>query len=148
MIFISYRREDDAGIAGRISDLLADTFKVYIDVDTRRFGYDFVDRITEAVAKCEVLIAVIGPTWLDTCDKAGNRRLDDPDDWVRLEIAAALKRQIPVVPILIDGTNMPKSNQLPPDLQPLARRQALDLRNASFKTDMGMLVQQLKALKL
>jgi hypothetical protein len=144
-IFISYRREDDAGQAGRISDLLESEFEIFMDVDAIRFGVDFVEAINEAVAKCDVLIAVIGRDWLDTRDEAGDRRLDNPNDFVRVEVAAALARQIPVIPILVDGAKIPKPAQLPTDLQQLARRNALDLRNAAFRADMGRLVQQLKA---
>jgi TIR domain len=144
-IFISYRRQNDAALAGRISDLLAGEFDIFMDVDAIRLGTDFVEAINDEIAKCDVLIAVIGRDWLDARDETGNRRLDDPNDFVRIEIGAALQRQIPVVPILIDGTKMPKAAQLPANLQSLARRNALDLRNASFKPDIGRLVQQLQA---
>lgn len=146
-IFISYRRQIDAALAGRISDLLAheDEFDIFMDVDAILLGADFVKAINEEVAKSNVLIAVIGRDWLDTRDEAGDRRLDDPNDFVRLGIAAALQRQIPVVPILVDGAKIPKPEQLPENLQQLVRRNALDLRNASFKADMGRLVQELKA---
>jgi hypothetical protein len=146
-IFISYRRQIDAGHAGRIFDLLRGerAFDIFMDVDARRFGHDFVNLITEEVAKCDVLLAVIGRDWLDTRDEAGDRRLDDANDWVRLEIAVALKRQIPVIPVLMDGTKMPKANQLPPDLQQLPRRIAFELRNAYFRDDIDRLVHELKA---
>jgi hypothetical protein len=144
-IFISYRRRNDAALAGRISDLLAGECDIFMDVDAIRLGTDFVEAINEEVAKCDVVIAVIGRDWLDALDETGNRRLDDPNDFVRIEIAAALQRQIPVVPILVDSAKMPNAAQLPANLQSLARRNALDLRNASFKADMGRLVQELKA---
>jgi hypothetical protein len=146
-IFISYRRQIDAAIAGRISDLLIAerAFDIFMDVDARRFGHDFVSLITGEVAKCDVLLAVIGRDWLDTHDDAGDRRLDDPNDWVRLEIATALKREIPVIPILVDGAKIPKAAQLPTDLQQLPRRIAFELRNAYFRTDIDGLVQQLKS---
>ena len=112
-IFISYRRQIDAALAGRISDLLAGEFDIFMDVDAMRHGTDFVEAINEEVAKCDVLIAVIGRDWLDTRDEAGDRRLDDPDDFVRLEIAAALQRQIPVVPILVDGAKIPRPLDFP-----------------------------------
>jgi TIR domain len=124
-IFVSYRREGDA----------------------IRLGVDFVEVINEEVAKCDVLLALIGRSWLDAQNEADQRVLDNPDDFVRLEIAAALKRKIPVIPILVDGAKIPPANRLPEELQGLARRNALDLRNASFKADMDRLVQQLKTSK-
>jgi len=148
-IFISYRRENDAGQAGRISDLLKreiENVSIFMDVDAVPLGIDFAEYLNEQVAKCDALLAVMGRSWLDARDEAGERRLDDPNDYVRLEIAAALRRKIPVIPILVDGTKIPKADQLPADLQQLARRNALDLRNASFDADMGKLVKQLKAL--
>jgi uncharacterized membrane protein YeaQ/YmgE (transglycosylase-associated protein family) len=144
-IFISYRREKDEAIAGRIFDLLKDKFNIFMDVDGIPLGIDFVTAINEAVAKCDVLVAVIGRDWLDARDEAGDRRLDNADDFNRLEISAALQRQIPVVPILV-GTKMPKADQLPPDLQGLARRQGLEVRHASFQADMDRLVRQLRSL--
>jgi hypothetical protein len=149
-IFISYRREGDAGQAGRIADLLKNEFgadHVFMDVDAMRLGFDFVDKINEEVDKCDVLLAVMGRNWLDAQSDDGKRRLDDAADFVRLEIAAALQRKIPVIPILVDGTNIPPADRLPEDLQGLARRHALDLRNASFRADMDRLVQDLKAIK-
>jgi hypothetical protein len=148
-IFISYRREGDAAQAGRIADLLLTEFpdSVFLDVNARQLGRDFVERINQRVAICDVLLAVIGPNWLDARNKAGQRRLDIPTDFVRVEIAAALKRNIPVIPILVDGTEIPSADSLPEDLQKLARRDAFDLRNATFKTDMDILVRDLKAIK-
>src|SRR5262245_62901008 len=98
----------------------------------------------EEVAKCSVLLAVIGPNWLDARDENGNRRLDEPNDFVRIEIAAALQRDIPVIPILLDGARVPKADQLPKDLEELALRNALDVRHASFHNDMDKLIRGLK----
>jgi hypothetical protein len=149
-IFISYRREDGAAQAGRIADLLRGEFgpdRVFMDVDTTRLGFDFVEMINEEVAKCDVLLAVIGRNWLDARTDDGQRRLDNPADFVRLEIAAALKRKIPVIPILVDGTKIPPADQLPEELRGFERRNALDLRNASFRADMDRLVRGLKTSK-
>jgi hypothetical protein len=149
-IFISYRREDGAAQAGRIADLLGHEFgpdHVFMDVDAIALGVDFVEVINVEVAKCDVLLALIGRNWLEARNEAGERVLDNPDDFVRLEIAAALKRQIPVIPILVDGAKIPPANRLPEELQGLARRNALDLRNASFRADMDKLVRQLKTSK-
>jgi uncharacterized membrane protein YeaQ/YmgE (transglycosylase-associated protein family) len=146
-IFISYRREGDAALAGRIADLLGPEFgpdNVFMDVDAIRLGVDFVEVINEEVAKCDVLLAVIGRNWLDARNEAGQRLLDAPVDFVRIEIAAALKRQIPVIPILVDGTKIPPADRLPEELKELERRNALDLRNASFRADMDRLVRELK----
>src|SRR5580693_7945944 len=98
-IFVSYRRQESSHLAGRLSDRLADRFgegKVFIDVDTIEPGVDFAEEINRAVAACKVLVAVIGPSWLTMADEQGRRRLDDPDDIVRLEIEAALARDVRV----------------------------------------------------
>ena len=108
-VFISYRREDAAGHAGRVHDRLAKEFGanlLFMDVDGIPLGVDFVKALHEEVAKCGVLLAVIGPDWLKVRDKDGKRRLDNPNDFVRVEIAAALQRNIPVIPILLDGVKV------------------------------------------
>jgi hypothetical protein len=148
-VFISYRREDSAAHAGRVHDRLEREFgreALFMDVDTVRLGVDFVEVIREEVTKCDVLLAIVGPNWLNASDEEGNRRLDDQNDYVRIEIAAALQRSIPVIPILFDGARIPKVSQLPTDLEGLARRNALDVRNASFRSDIDRLIQALKGL--
>jgi hypothetical protein len=105
---------------------------------------NFATVLHNEVAKCEVLLAVIGPNWLDARDDAGSRRLDDPHDFVRIEIGAALQRNIPVIPILLDGAKVPKANQLPKDLEELSMRNGLDVRHASFHKDIDRLVRGLK----
>jgi TIR domain len=115
-VFVSYRRQDARGSAGRIYDQLADRFgdaQVFMDVDTIAPGVDFTKVITEAVSTCEVLLAVIGSRWLTATDEGGRRRLDDPGDLVRLEIAAALDRDIRVIPILVEDATMPRRHELP-----------------------------------
>jgi hypothetical protein len=134
-IFVSYRRQESRDFAGRLSDRLTDRFgkaQVFIDVDAIDPGVDFVEAITRAVAACNVLLAIIGPTWLTTTDKLGRRRLDDPDDIVRLEIEAALARDVQVIPILADGAVMPGRQDLPESLAGLARLNALLIRHESF----------------
>ena len=146
-VFLSYRREDSAGYAGRVQDRLAQEFGrdlLFMDVDTIPLGVNFATVLHNEVAKCEVLLAVIGAHWLDARDDAGNRRLDDPNDFVRIEIGAALQRNIPVIPILLDGAKVPKANQLPKDLEELSLRNGLDVRHASFHNDIDKLVQSLK----
>jgi TIR domain len=142
-VFISYRRQESSGLAGRLYDRLAARFgddQVFMDVDTIALGVDFADVITQAVSTCEVLLAVIGPRWLTATDEDGQRRLDDPDDIVRLEVAAALERDVRVIPILVDGAVMPRRQELPEALAGLARRNALSLRHESFRSDADRLL--------
>ena len=142
-IFVSYRRYETGHLAGRLADRLADRFgegRVFIDVDAIEPGVDFAEEISRAVATCKVLLAVIGPNWLTTTDEQGRRRLDDPDDIVRLEIEAALVRNIRVIPILVEGAVMPGRQYLPDSLVGLARRNALLIRHESFRSDVGRLV--------
>src|SRR5690348_2734818 len=124
-IFICYRREDASPYAGRIYDHLSARFgaqRVFMDIDTIRPGDDFVQVISEKVAACDALIAVIGKRWLTSADSRGRRRLEDPNDYVRIEIASALSRNVRVIPALVDGAQMPPAGELPPDLAPLSRR--------------------------
>lgn len=116
-----------------------------MDVDAIPLGVNFIKVLREEVAKCDVLLAVIGSNWLNVGDEQGNPRLDNPNDFVRLEMATALHRDIPVIPILLDGAKIPKTDQLPEDLKELALRNALDVRHASFHSDMNRLIQGLKS---
>lgn len=146
-LFISYRRDDSAGYSGRVHDHLQREFGsnlLFMDVDSIPLGVNFNKVLVEEVAKCDVLLAVIGPDWLDARDEKGHRRLDNPDDFVRIEIGTALKRGIPVIPILLQGTRVPKADQLPNDLKELALRNGLDVRHASFSEDMERLIRGLK----
>jgi hypothetical protein len=145
-IFISYRREDTAYPAGWLYDRLVDHFgggQVFKDIDSIVLGDDFVDVITEAVQSCDVLLALIGDEWLTVTDSQGNRRIDDPDDFVRLELEAALSRSVRVIPILVDGASMPKAEELPDSLKKLVRRQALELTPSRFEFDTNRLVKVL-----
>jgi hypothetical protein len=146
-VFISYRRDDSAGYAGRVMDRLdreVGRDLVFMDVDAIPLGTNFSKVLHEEVAKCGVLLAVIGLNWLDARDEHGNRRLDNPNDFVRIEIAAALQRSIPVIPILLDGARIPKADQLPEDLKELALRNGMEIRHASFQDDMNRLIRGLK----
>jgi hypothetical protein len=142
-IFVSYRRQESSHLAGRLADRLAGHFgegHVFIDVDTIEPGVDFAEEIFRAVAACKVLLAIIGPSWQTAADDRGRRRLDDPDDIVRLEIEAALARSVRVIPILIEGAVMPSREDLPESLAGLARRNAFLIRHESFRSDVGGLV--------
>jgi hypothetical protein len=145
-IFISYRREETAYPAGWLYDRLVDHFgggQVFKDVDSIELGDDFVEVITTAVGSCDVLLALIGDRWLTILDEDGRRRLDDPADFVRVEIEAALTRNVRVVPILVDGARMPRAAELPPSLAKLVRRQALELSPARFDFDTSRLLRVL-----
>lgn len=145
-IFISYRRADSQGSAGRLYDRLARTFGkglVFRDVEEIEYGEDFVHAIDQAVGACEVLIAVIGNQWLTAQDHEGRRRIDNPHDFVRLEIATALRRGIRVIPALVEDARMPAEADLPADLQELHRRNAIAVRNDSFDDDVDRLVRSL-----
>jgi hypothetical protein len=145
-IFISYRREETAYPAGWLFDRLTYRYggnQVFKDVDSIELGDDFVEVITRAVGSCDVLLALIGEEWLTTTDEHGRRRLDNPEDFVRLEIEAALARNVRVIPILIDGARMPRADELPASLARLVRRQALELSPARFDFDTGRLLKVL-----
>lgn len=127
-IFISYRRDDASYPAGRLYDRLLARLPnnhIFFDVDLDP-GIDFVEAIETSVGSCEALIAVIGKRWLVSSDEEGKIRLQNPEDFVRVEIATALERNIRVIPVLVDGASMPRSNDLPDDLKLLARRNALE----------------------
>src|SRR5262249_12024544 len=146
-VFISYRRADSAGYSGRVMDWLDRELGrdlVFMDVDAIPLGSNFSKVLHEEVAKCGVLLAVIGPNWVDARDEHGNRRLDNPNDFVRIEIAAALQRSIPVIPLLLDGAKIPKTDELPEDLKELALRNGMEIRHASFQDDMNRLIRGLK----
>ena len=143
-IFVSYRRVDSEGYVGRLYDHLLQHFdesELFLDVDTMKPGEDFVAAIEKVIGACEALIAVIGPQWLDIRDQNGNRRLDNPEDYVRLEIATALKRDILVIPVLIERATMPRKNDLPDDLVNLTRRNAIELSHDRFSYDVDRIVQ-------
>src|SRR5262245_46348885 len=142
--FISYRREDTAGYAGRLFDRLNARFpeRVFMDVVGLEPGVDFVDEIQKAVGKCGALIVLIGKHWAVTSE--GTNRLLDPHDFVRLEVAHALERKILVIPILIGDARMPDLSTLPPDLQSLLRRQALKLDDSAFDYHVSELMEALE----
>ena len=146
-VFISYRREDSSGYAGRLFDILSVHFgkeNIYMDLDTIKGGDNFATVIDDKIGLCDALLAVIGERWL-TCPGAdGSRRLDMEHDYVRLEIAKALERGVRVIPVLVGGAKMPQQQDLPDDLRPFALHQAMDLRDAHFHTDADQLMDVLK----
>jgi hypothetical protein len=146
-IFISYRREDVEGHARSLFQDLTAEFgkdKVFMDVAGIEPGLDFRRVIDQQVASCEVLLAMIGKDWLDAKDESGRRRLDQPADFVRLETASALKRDIPVVPVLVHGAKMPQADDLPDDLKDLAYRNAVELTHARWDSDVRVLMDALR----
>jgi TIR domain len=146
-IFISYRRDDSEGEAGRLCDDLAEIFheeSVFMDVNAIQPGRDFRKAIDESIHKCSVLLAIVGQGWLDSKDGSGQKRLDDGNDFVRLEIASALVRDIPVIPVLVRGAKMPRAEQLPADLRELAFRNAVELTHARWKSDLQVLIRALR----
>ena len=145
-IFISYRRNDAWAEARALSTDLTLAFgedSVFMDVDSIALGRDFRVVLSELLASCQVMIVLIGPKWLDARGKDGKRRLDSTDDWVRAEVAAALGRDIPVVPVLVDGAVIPTADQLPADISKLAYRNAFELTQQRWKSDVGALVDRL-----
>jgi peptidoglycan hydrolase-like protein with peptidoglycan-binding domain len=146
-VFISYRRDDAAGMAGRLYDRLIRSIpkkSVFMDVDAMKPGLDFVQQLDKHVADCSIVLALIGPNWTTAADEEGKRRLDNPNDYVRLEIASALRRAIPVVPVLLDGATVPREADLPADLKLLARRHAVELRHTRFGTDIDLILDAIR----
>jgi uncharacterized membrane protein YhaH (DUF805 family) len=134
-IFINYRREISAAATGRLSDRLVQHFdheRLFMDIDSIEPGVDFVKALDDQVARCSAFIAVIGPGWTDLKNAEGQRRLDQPNDHVRIEIESALKRDIRVIPVLVDGARMPTAEELPDSLKPLSRRNAITLSHQRF----------------
>jgi len=145
-VFISYRHEDSKSYAGRIFDRLKRSFgadHVFMDITAIHAGSDFVVAIDKALGRSGAFVVVIGRQWLSIADEHGNRRLDDPRDFVRLESAAALARGTRIVPVLVDNASMPSAEALPDNLKKLARIQALELSDRRWDFDMDQLVREL-----
>ena len=148
-VFISYRRQDSAGHAGRLFDRLQARLgrgRVFMDVSDIGPGVDFVQTIERAVGSCDVLLAVIGPEWLTCTDAGGQRRLDDKADFIRIEISAALERNVRVIPVLIGGAALPPPQALPEELKPLVRRQTAELRDTRWDADTNDLIVTLEGV--
>jgi hypothetical protein len=146
-IFISYRRADSEGYAGWLFDQLSPRFgtrNIFRDVVSIHPGDNFARKIEESVQACDALLALIGPQWLTIKDEQGRLRLEDPNDYVRLEIAAALARDIRVIPILVQGASMPEAAALPENLKPLALRNAIELSSTRFHMDVEPLIDAIE----
>jgi hypothetical protein len=136
-VFISYRRQDSAGISGRIYDRFVDHFvpeQVFRDIESIRPGVDFIDELESVLDTCTVMLVVIGRGWLETLDDAGSR-LDDPADMVRREVSRGLERNVFVIPVLVDGAEVPRAEQLPAALAELPRRNGRHVTNEGFDAD-------------
>ena len=146
-VFISYRREDSAGYAGRLHEELEERLgagTVFRDVDTLRAGQDFEEAIRSRLHQCGACVVMIGPGWVKSQTASGQRRLDQPGDYVVMEIAAALTRpDVLVVPVLVGGANMPSPDDLPESIRPLARRHAFSVRDETWEADMDRLAATL-----
>jgi len=148
-IFISYRRDDTEGHARTLFQDLVKEFgeqAVFMDVAGIAPGRDFRKVIDENTASCCVLLAIIGKNWISTTDDSGAPRLADPLDFVRLETASALKRDIPVIPVLVHGAHMPKAEQLPDDLKDLVFRNNVELTHARWDSDVRVLIHSLRPM--
>jgi hypothetical protein len=149
-IFLSYRRTDSEDVVGRLHAALVERFgdaAVFKDVDDVTLGIDYRKVLKEAVGSCRVILAVIGPSWEAVRNDTGQRRIDDPADWVRIEVGSALQRNIPVIPVLIRRERLPPAAELPDDLRDLVYRQAIQLRpDPDFDNDVARLVTNLNRL--
>jgi len=147
-IFVSYRRGDDPGYTGRLFDRLLGAFggdHVFMDVENIAAGVDFRRVLDEQVADCDVMLVVIGKGWIDARDAAGLRRLENPDDFVRIEIESGLKMNKRIIPVLVNGASMLQANELPESIRPLAWRNATRLTHERFHADAAGLIAAIRA---
>jgi hypothetical protein len=145
-IFVSYRRDDSAGVTGRIFDKLrlhVHQDHIFVDVDKIHAGSDFYRAVKAAIESCDVLLAVIGPDWIGAKDDTGERRLEDESDFVRMEISSGLEKGVRVIPVLVSGSAMPAPEELPRVLLPLAYLNAVELRHNRFDSDFQKLLGEL-----
>jgi hypothetical protein len=146
-VFLSYRRDDTAGRAGRIADVFTNRYgarNVFQDVDAAAPGLDFAERVDAAIVHSDVMLVVIGRGWLTSTSADGGRRIDRPDDFVRREVGAALNADIRVVPVLVDDAQLPRPDELPAELAGLLRRQAVSVRDSSWRQDVDDLIRRLE----
>jgi len=143
-IFISYRRDDARGVAGRLMDTLSEYFgagRVFRDIEGIEGGANFEQVLSGTIGSADAVIVLIGPDWLKVTDASGQRRLDDPNDWVAHEIAAALQKELPVFPVLIEETPMPRAQDLPDALKPLVRHNAISISDRRWTFDVTRLAK-------
>jgi hypothetical protein len=146
IVFVCYRREDTQDAAGRLHDRLLEAYgpeRVFMDIDSVPLGIDFVEHVTEQIAKCSAVIVMIGKRWHTIKDKKRRRRLDSSDDLVRSEIRAALQQRIPVIPVTVQNATMPQAEDLPDDIRLLARRNGIQLDATRWRTDVERLIREL-----
>jgi hypothetical protein len=150
-VFVSYRREDSADATDRLADALVTHFgsdRIFLDIDNIDLGADFAQTIEDWVGSCDALVVVIGPRWATATDRAGRRRLDDPHDYVRLEVEAGLRRRdVRVIPVMIHGAEIPLAEELPESLQPLRRRNALQIDRKNWRYDIARLCKTLERIE-
>jgi hypothetical protein len=147
-VFISYRRDDSSGYAHAIHGRLLQHFskdQVFMDVDTVELGVNFVRTIEKAVGECDVMVALIGKRWAGG-EPGGTSRLDNTEDYVRLEVATALARDIRVIPVLVDGMTMPNEDSLPPPVKSITRRHAIEISNTRFNFDIERLITAVRKI--
>jgi TIR domain/Dynamin family len=149
-VFISYRRDDTQDIADRLYDFLALRLgeeHVFMDVDSIEYGLDFEEALEDRLNACAAVLALIGPRWLTEADSAGGRRLDNPEDYVRRELEAGLRRPgVRVIPVLVHGAKMPDRSELPESLAPLSKRQGLPLSREFFREGVARLIDRIEKL--
>ncbi|MEP6585069.1 MAG: toll/interleukin-1 receptor domain-containing protein, partial [Ginsengibacter sp.] len=142
-IFINYRVHDTAGETGRLVDRLKQYFyedQIFMDIDKIEPGVDFTKAISKSLESCDIMLAIIGPHWLGKDSDKDSSRIKNPNDWVKLEISTALQRDIRVVPVLVDGAQLPASEELPAELQSLLLRQSYEISNKRWKYDTDQLI--------
>jgi hypothetical protein len=147
-VFISYRRDDTQGFAGRLGDDLSERFgdaMIFRDCEIAP-GEDFAERLRTTLDSADVILAVVGPRWEEARDSRGQRRLEDADDWVRIELETALARGIPVVPVLVGGARMPATARLPASLEEFGRYQAFPLSDLRWHGEVNELARRLAAM--
>jgi hypothetical protein len=142
-LFIAYRQADARGHAGRVGERLISYFgsgQVFKDIEALPIGVDFIDFVREKLQRTHVMVVVIGPNWIK------DQRLHNPEDLHREEIRTAIERGVHLVPVLVDGASMPRKEELPEDIQPLVRRNAVEITDTRWDYDVGRLVKTVEEM--
>jgi hypothetical protein len=148
-IFISYRRDDEPGLTAQIHTQLSEHFSpdaLFLDIDSIEAGTDFATEILRALQSCDVMLVIIGPKWLELSDESGGRRLDDPMDYLRMEVESSLHHLKPIIPVIVYPAKPPKENELPDSIKRLARWQGLTFRPQHFNDDMMHLIKRINEI--